>query len=212
VSPLVDDGVGPFPEGRDPDQYDRLRRRVLWSLPTGLFVVGSRSGDRRNLMTCNWVMQIATSPKLVAVSVERGAVTRRLIDEGGGFSVSVLSRADRALVRRFVKPVDAVVLDAAGAAISLQGEPVHEVTGGLPCLSAAVSWLACEVRRGLRWDHEAVDDEASHVLFVGEVVDAGEADVAPGAWGDTAAGAGPAAAVPDREILRMEDTRMNYGG
>ena len=34
-----------------------------------------------------------------------------------------------------------------GAAISMQGEPVHEVAGGLPCLSAAVAWLACEVRR-----------------------------------------------------------------
>ena len=32
------------PEGRDPEEYDRMRRRVLWSLPTGLFVVGSRAG------------------------------------------------------------------------------------------------------------------------------------------------------------------------
>jgi flavin reductase (DIM6/NTAB) family NADH-FMN oxidoreductase RutF len=210
VTPLVDDGVGPFPEGRDPDEYDRLRRRVLWSLPTGLFVVGSRSGERRNLMTCNWAMQIATSPKLVAVSVERGAVTRRLIDEGGGFSVSVLSRADRALVRRFVKPVDAVALDASGAAISLQGQPVHEVAGGLPCLSVAVSWLACEVRRSLLWDQEAVDDEASHVLFVGEVVDAGEAAAA---GTDAVGGGGPGPGETEEAgILRMEDTRMNYGG
>jgi flavin reductase (DIM6/NTAB) family NADH-FMN oxidoreductase RutF len=209
MTPLVDDGVGPFPEGRDPREYDRLRRRVLWSLPTGLFVVGSRAGDQRNLMTCNWVMQIATSPKLVAVSVERGSVTRRLIEEGGSFSVSVLSRADRALVRRFVKPVDAVVLDASGAAISLQGQAVDEVTGGLPCLSSAVSWLACEVRRSLRWDQEAVDDEASHVLFVGEVVDAGEGVDAP----DTAGDDGSAAVDSEGSgILRMEDTRMNYGG
>jgi flavin reductase (DIM6/NTAB) family NADH-FMN oxidoreductase RutF len=209
MTPLVDDGVGPFPEGRDPHEYDRLRRRVLWSLPTGLFVVGSRAGDRRNLMTCNWVMQIATSPKLVAVAVERGAVTRRLIEEGGAFSVSVLSRADRAVVRRFVKPVDAVELDASGAAISLQGEAVHEVAGGLPCLSAAVSWLACEVRRSLRWDQEAVDDEASHVLFVGEVVDAGEAGPPPDTAGEGSTGVEP----PDGTgILRMEDTRMNYGG
>ena len=66
---VADTGVGPFPEGRDPEEYDRLRRRVLWSLPTGLFVVGSRAGARRNLMTCNWVMQVATTPKLVAVAV-----------------------------------------------------------------------------------------------------------------------------------------------
>ena len=111
----VNDGdKGLIPEGQDPDAYDRLRRRVLWSLPTGLYVVGSRSGDRRNLMTCNWLMQVAITPKLVAVSVERGSVTGALIAEGGGFSVSVLSRADRALVRRFVKPVKDVETDGAG--------------------------------------------------------------------------------------------------
>jgi flavin reductase (DIM6/NTAB) family NADH-FMN oxidoreductase RutF len=197
--PTVDGDIGPVPPGRDPIDYDRLRRRVLWSLPTGLFVVGSRAGDRRNMMTCNWVMQIATLPKLVAVSVERGSVTRGLISEGGGFSVSVLSRADRALVRRFVKPVEAVEVDGAGMAISLQGEPVREVAGGFPCLAAAVSWLSCEVRQTCIWDGDAPDGTASHVLFVGEVVDAGEA-------------AEPVPGTEDAGILRMEDTRMNYGG
>ena len=47
--------IGPFPQqvGDDAqaqDAYDRMRRRVLWSLPYGLYVVGSRSGERRNAM------------------------------------------------------------------------------------------------------------------------------------------------------------------
>ncbi len=196
--PVSDGPGGPVPTGQDPDVYDRLRRRVLWSLPTGLFVVGSRAGERRNLMTGNWVMQVAITPKLVAVAVERASVTRGLIDRGGGFSVSVLSRADRAVVRRFVKPVEAVETDASGVAISLQGEPVHEVAGGLPVLASAVSWLSCRVRHTGEW--AATDGQpASHVLFVGEVVDAGEREPTDGP-GDRP------------EILRMEDTRMNYGG
>jgi len=199
--------LGPVPPGHDPDTYDRLRRRVLWSLPTGLFVVGSRAGDRRNLMTCNWVMQVATVPKLVAVSVERGSMTRQLIEQGGSFSVSVLARSDRALVRRFVKPVDAVELDATGAAVSLQGVPVDEVAGGLPRVSSALSWLACAVRHTIRWDGDAPDAPASHVLVVGEVIDVGEAVDGSATAGE---GAGDAASVP--EVLRMEDTRMNYGG
>jgi flavin reductase (DIM6/NTAB) family NADH-FMN oxidoreductase RutF len=54
--------VGPFPPrvgdgDEEHDEYDRLRRRVLWAMPSGLFVVGSTDGaDRRNLMTANWVM------------------------------------------------------------------------------------------------------------------------------------------------------------
>ncbi len=125
---------------------------MLWSLPTGLFVVGSRAGAQRNMMTCNWVMQVATAPKLVAVAVEQGSVTRRLIEQGGSFSVSVLPRSARAVVRRFVKPTDSIELDGAGSAVSLQGEPVREVAGGLPCLAVARGWLACDVRHLLRWD------------------------------------------------------------
>jgi flavin reductase (DIM6/NTAB) family NADH-FMN oxidoreductase RutF len=196
----VSDGYGsPVPEGRDPDEYDRLRRRVLWSLPTGLFVVGSRAGDRRNLMTANWVMQVAVTPKLVAVSVERGSVTASLIEAGGGFSVSVLSRADRALVRRFVKPVVDIETDGDGVALTMQGESVTELAGGLPRLDAAVAWLGCRLRHTGDWDADDDEPRASHLLFVGEVVDAGERD--------------PAAGADDRpEVLRMEDTRMNYGG
>src|SRR5665213_1070401 len=96
---------GPIPKGQDPEEYDRRRRRVLWSMPTGLFVVGSRSDDRANLMTANLVMQVSTTPKLVAVAVETGAVTAGLIRESRMFSISILARADRAMVRRFVKPV-----------------------------------------------------------------------------------------------------------
>jgi flavin reductase (DIM6/NTAB) family NADH-FMN oxidoreductase RutF len=181
------------------DAYDRLRRRVLWSMPTGLFVVGSRHGDRRNLMTANWVMQVATAPKLVAVAVETTAVTRQLIELGGRFSVSVLPQSERAVIRRFVKPVRDVVLDAGGVATSLQGEPVHEVLGGLPCLSSALAWLSCEVRSTNRWDGIA-GGPASHVLFVGEVVDVGESETGGGTGGDVPA------------VLEMRDTRMNYGG
>jgi hypothetical protein len=49
--------IGPFPADIDTPEaeaeYDKLRRRVLWSLPYGLYVVGSRLGIQRNLMTLN---------------------------------------------------------------------------------------------------------------------------------------------------------------
>jgi Flavin reductase like domain len=111
----------------------------------------------------------------------------------------VLSRADRALVRRFVKPVKDVETDRAGSAITMEGVPVHEVGGGLPCLGSAVSWLSCRVRHTGDWGGSGALPPVSHVLYVGEVVDAGER-VTTGSDGG-----GP-------EILRMEDTRMNYGG
>src|SRR5437588_10216123 len=103
--PLQTGPVGPFPEGVDQEEYDKLRRRVFWKMPSGLFVIGSRAGDRRNGMTANWVTQVATDPKQVAVSVEKEAFTHELISEGRVFSVNVIDREDRAIVRRFTKPV-----------------------------------------------------------------------------------------------------------
>ena len=67
--PVKEGPVGPFPEGVDTDEYDRLRRRVLWSMPSGLYVVGSRAGDRRNGMTLNWATQVGFDPKLLGISV-----------------------------------------------------------------------------------------------------------------------------------------------
>jgi flavin reductase (DIM6/NTAB) family NADH-FMN oxidoreductase RutF len=165
----------------DADRYDRLRRRVLWSLPSGLYLVGSRAGDQANLMTANWASQVATDPKLVGVGVQIGALTHRLITEGGVFSLCILARKDQAVVRRFVKPA---AWDP--AASTLNGFAVTTGRTGAPILGSAVAWVDCEVRHPLAC--------GSHTWFVGEVVDCG--------------------ASPDEgaDILRMEDTRMSYGG
>jgi flavin reductase (DIM6/NTAB) family NADH-FMN oxidoreductase RutF len=180
VGPSVE-VIGPVPTGADPEQYDRLRRRILWGMPSGLYVLGSRAGDRRNLMTLNWATQVAVDPKLVAVSIQTDAVTHGLVHDGGIFSLSILPREQRSIVRKFVKPVE-----DAGDPAELAGFPLRPEAGPAPVLAAAVAWLECEVR------HEIPC--GSHGLFVGEVVDCG---------GD----------IPeDAEVLRMEDTRMSYGG
>ena len=187
--------VGPVPEGRDPVGYDRTRRRALWSLPTGLYLIGSRAlvdgAWRWNLMTASLVVQLAVEPKLVGVSVERHALTRELVAAGGAFSVCLLRREDRALVRRFVKPVDDVVHDGEGRATSMNGEAVVAGSTGSPVLARSLAWLDCSVRHRI--------DLGSHVLFVGEVVEVGGAGLDGG--GRTVA-----------DVLRMEDTRMSYGG
>jgi flavin reductase (DIM6/NTAB) family NADH-FMN oxidoreductase RutF len=177
---VSDDVVGPIPPGADPDEYDRMRRRVLWAMPSGLYLVGSAAGDEVNLMTANWATQVSSDPKLLAVSVEVGALTHRLIADGGAFSLCILKRDDRAVVRRFAKPA---VWDP--DASTLHGEPVWLGRQRLPVLASAAAWLDCDVRHRL--------DFGSHSLFVGEVVQCGAADEFD-------------------EILRMEDTRMSYGG
>ncbi len=179
--------IGPYPTGVETDEqradYDKLRRRVLWKMPSGLYVIGSRGSapDALGLMTANWVAQLSFAPKLVGVSVERTAVTHRLVSEGGRFSVSLVTREDRAIVRRFTKPVE-VDLEAK----TINGFPYLERATGAPILRQAAAFLDCEVRETV--------EVGDHTLFVGEVVEAAFL------------------AEEDTDVLRMEDTRMNYGG
>jgi flavin reductase (DIM6/NTAB) family NADH-FMN oxidoreductase RutF len=179
-------GGGP----EDADAYDRRRRRVLWSMPSGLYVIGSCAeldgAMAWNLMTANLVVQVAVDPKAIAVAVESGARTAQLIAASHAFTVNLLARVDRAVVRRFVKPVREIELDDQGRPRVMAGERVHLASSGCPVLERAPAALDCALRQTL--------DLASHTLFVGEVLDV----------------AGGVAPLP--ELLRMEDTRMSYGG
>jgi flavin reductase (DIM6/NTAB) family NADH-FMN oxidoreductase RutF len=171
-------------------------------MPSGLYVLGTRAGARRNLMTISWVTQVAMEPKLVGIGVESTSVSHGLIDDGGVFAVSLLPRAQRTLVRRFAKPVTEASFDEGTGAGTMAGEPVHVSTTGAPILDVASAWLDCEVRHALAL--------GSHSWFVGEVVDCGQ-----GVGGDDAVPADGDAVPADGDaggVLRMEDTRMNYGG
>jgi len=176
-----------MPESPTPqqhDEFDRQRRRVLWALPTGLYLIGSRFEDALNLMTANLVVQVCLEPKLVAVALEDDSVTADLVTRSGAFTVSLLARQDRDVVRRFVKPVHEVVRSDEGAVVSMAGHDVREVgPTRLPVLAAAAGYVECTLVRR--------DELGSHTLFIGEVSDVG---------GEPA------------DVLRMEDTRMHYGG
>ena len=166
------------------DDFDRQRRRVLWALPTGLYLIGSRSDDAVNLMTANLVVQVCLEPKLLAVAVEAESVTADLVTRSGFFSVNLLARHDKDVVRRFVKPVSDVVRSDVGVVMRMSGHGVREVgPGRLPVLTAAIGYVLCTVTRR--------EELGSHTLFMGEV---------SGVGGEPT------------EVLRMEDTRMHYGG
>lgn len=179
--------IGPYParvaeDDAARDEYDRLRRRVLWAIPSGLYIVGSTDrGERRNGMTLNWLTQLSFEPKLVGIGVEHGALTHELVEASGVFSVCLVDREDRAIVRKFTKPVEVDL-----TARTLNGFAFHEATTGAPILDQAVAYLDCEVRQAPVFGH--------HTLFVGEIVDAAFLKA------------------EDTPVLRMEDTRMNYGG
>ena len=112
-------------------------------------------------MTQSWVTQVSMDPVLIAIGVDRKAVTNRLIRDGGAFSVNLWDREDTRVFRSFSKP--AVYED-----FMLNGRPIHEGSTGVPIFDEAVAWLECRLLQTVEFD--------THDLFLGEVVDAGFRD------------------------------------
>ena len=140
---------------------DELLNRVTWKIPNALALVGSRAGEERNAMTTSWITQVAMEPVLIAVGVDNDAVTRRLIAEGGAFTVNLWDANDTKVFVKFSKP-------ATYADGTLNGRPVREEAPGAPVFDEAIAWVDCALRQS--------HDLGSHTLFIGEVVAAGLAD------------------------------------
>lgn len=178
----------------DAELDEARRRRLLWAMPAGLYVLGTAGGPGGpyHAMTISLVTQAATEPCVLAAAVESTSRTHALLAASGLAALSVLHRDQRELVRRFVKPD----LDVAATADGLQiaGVAMVRSPGGLPVLAEALG----AVELGVVGRH----DFASHTLFLLEVRAVAVSE-------GVLAGPASAHAAP---VLRMEDTRLNYGG
>lgn len=137
---------------------DELLNRVTWKIPNALALVGSRAGDEWNGMTTSWITQLSMEPVLLGIGVDNTAVTHRLIDDGGSFTVNLWSAEDTKVFVKFSKP-------ATKDGDTLNGREIRAATTGAPIFAEAIAWFDCEVRQS--------HDLGTHTLFIGEVVDAG---------------------------------------
>jgi flavin reductase (DIM6/NTAB) family NADH-FMN oxidoreductase RutF len=127
------------------DVADLFRR-----LTAGVYVVGVADGERRNAFTAAWLMQVSFDPLLLALSVNPGHASYPLLIGGGGFAVSVLSRDQLDLARRFGTRSGRETDKLAGIAW-------RPGRGGAPILPEAIAYLECRVaQRVPAGDHEIV--------------------------------------------------------
>jgi flavin reductase (DIM6/NTAB) family NADH-FMN oxidoreductase RutF len=144
--------------------------RALGEMPYGLYIIGSRMGDDVNGMMADWVMQVAFSPRLIAVSIENDARTLENIRASGVFTVNLLTSDEMELASKFAQPYY-------GSKIRGRGDPAkseihHKLDGvkyelgpetGCPILSDVLAWFECRVR--------ATVPLGDHTLVVGRVLD-----------------------------------------
>jgi flavin reductase (DIM6/NTAB) family NADH-FMN oxidoreductase RutF len=131
--------------------------RALGRIPSGLFIVTTRDGDRPVGFLGSFVMQMGFEPPTVCVAVgkERGPLPA--MRAHGHFALSILDGQSRGLMTPFLKrpPPGKTPFD---------GLALRHSASGCPVLKEALAWLDCRIRS----EHETGD----HVVVFGEVVEA----------------------------------------
>jgi 3-hydroxy-9,10-secoandrosta-1,3,5(10)-triene-9,17-dione monooxygenase reductase component len=129
-------------------------RAALGHWPSGVSVVTTQVESVPAGMTVSAFFSVSLSPPLVAVCLDRRALTLGLIQQSGHFAVNVLSQAQHALSDRFAAPDNEPV--------RFEGVALHAAEGAhSPLIVGAVVHLDCEL--------QAMHAAGDHVLCVGEV-------------------------------------------
>jgi flavin reductase (DIM6/NTAB) family NADH-FMN oxidoreductase RutF len=151
------------------------------SLTTGVYVVGVAHGEARNAFTAAFVMQASYDPLLLALSINPHHSSYGLLQQGGAFSVNVLTKGQLELAARFGAPA------GFGKLASTEWTPGST---GVPLLHQCLAWFECLVIS----EHPAGD----HVLVLGKVIDGRGIDLSakPLLYRDTGKMDGAAALFP----------------
>lgn len=130
---------------------------ALHKLGYGMYVVGSRKGDRLNAQIANTLFQITADPPTVAISINKSNLTHEFIKESKVFSASVLCQdTPLSFIGHFgfKSGRDLNKLEGVNYKIGETGAPV--------VLENAVSYLEVRVNKEV--------DMGTHTMFIGEVV------------------------------------------
>ena len=136
-----------------------MNLKALHKLSYGLYVIGSRKGDRLNGQIANTVFQITSEPPTIAVSINKNNLTHGFIKESKVFTASIISQdVPLSFIGRFgyKSGRDINKLEGISYRIGQTKAPV--------VIEHAVSYLEAKVTKEI--------DVGTHTIFIGEIIDA----------------------------------------
>jgi flavin reductase (DIM6/NTAB) family NADH-FMN oxidoreductase RutF len=126
-------------------------------IPSGLFIVTARDGEKRDGFLGSWVQQASFEPLLISMAVKPGRPALEMLRKTGRFCVNVVGHRNNGLLKPFwggLKPGEDP-LDAVSVAASERGNWI---------LNDALAVLECETRD--------IAQPGDHAVVFGEVVEA----------------------------------------
>src|SRR5689334_16914674 len=99
---------------------------ALGRVPSGLFILTARSGDRATGMLASWVQQAGFEPPMLTVAVRQDRYIGDWIADSGRFALNQIRAGQKGLLRHFARGFepDAPAFDGLAIAREADGGPI----------------------------------------------------------------------------------------
>jgi flavin reductase (DIM6/NTAB) family NADH-FMN oxidoreductase RutF/rubredoxin len=136
-----------------------MNTKALYKISYGVYVVCSVKGDKKNGQIANTVIQVASEPPTIAVSINKGNLTHEYIKESGVFTASILCQdTPLSFIGNFG-------FKSGRDSNKFEGINYKTGTTGAPVVTDyATAYMEVRVNKEL--------DVGTHTMFIGELVDA----------------------------------------
>ena len=124
-------------------------------IPSGLFILTARQGERETGMLASWVQQCAFEPPHISLALQRDRALIAWLSQGAAFTLNILDDSQTDMIAHFGR---GFALDEP----AFDGLDVERPETGGPVLQEALAFLQCRITGR----HHVGD----HELFLAEVV------------------------------------------
>jgi flavin reductase (DIM6/NTAB) family NADH-FMN oxidoreductase RutF len=133
--------------------------KVLYLISYGLYIIGSKKGDKINGQTANTVIQVSSEPPVISVCINKNNLTHEFIKDSGVFSASIISQ-DAPL-----KLIGGFGFKSGREVNKFEGYNYKKGETGAPIvLDNCLGYLEARVIKSV--------DVGTHTIFIGELVGA----------------------------------------
>ncbi len=140
------------------------KKTALRMIPYGLYVLGTKDGERLNASTINWVTQASFKPPLLALGIKTDSETFQHLKGSGAFALSILGSGQKDCAFAFFKTAET-------EGDTINGYRFETLETGAPVLLDAPAWVEAKVTD--------VVERGDHGVVVAEVTAAGVRREAP---------------------------------
>jgi len=134
------------------------KKKLLRWIPSGLYVVGVKSGEEVHAFTGSWMSQASMKPPCVMLGVRKDARSLQMMKDAKVLTINYIAKENAKTLENFFKPVPQ-------NGNRLGDFPFSKGKTGAPILEEAIGHLECEVKH-------IIDDFGDHAAVIAEVIEA----------------------------------------